>query len=140
MVTVFLLGFNILHELFKTFAHSSHWNEISCMVASISYTVLKLYSIKINYALYICLFWCWEGLGQEKKGTTEDEMAGWRHWRNGCESEWTPGVGDGQGGLACCDSWGHKESDMTERLNWTELIMYFWVKTTLKLYFFPESW
>ena len=60
--------------------------------------------------------------GQEEKGTTEDEMAGWHHWLNGGESEWTPGVGDGQGVLACCDSWGRKESDMTERLNWTELI------------------
>ena len=58
--------------------------------------------------------------GQEEKGTTEDEMAGWHHWLNGHESEWTPGVGDGQGGLACCDSWGHKESDTTEWLNWTE--------------------
>ena len=58
--------------------------------------------------------------GQEKKGTTEDEMAGWHHWLDGCESEWTGGVGDGQGGLACCDSWGHKESDTTEQLNWTE--------------------
>ena len=60
-------------------------------------------------------------LGQEKKGTTEDEMAGWHHWLDGRESEWTPGVGDGQGGLACCDSWGREESDITERLNWTEL-------------------
>ena len=59
--------------------------------------------------------------GQEEKGMTEDEMAGWHHWLDGSESEWTPGVGDGQEGLACCDSWGHKESDMTERLNWTEL-------------------
>ena len=58
--------------------------------------------------------------GQEEKGTTEDEMAGWHHWLDGRESEWTPGVGDGQGGLACCDSWGRKESDTTERLNWTE--------------------
>ena len=48
-------------------------------------------------------------------------MAGWHHWLNGCESEWTPGVGDGQGGLAYCDSWDPKESDTTERLNWTEL-------------------
>ena len=56
--------------------------------------------------------------GQEEKGTTEDEMAGWHHWLDECESEWTPGDGDGQGGLACCDSWGHKESDTTERLNW----------------------
>ena len=59
--------------------------------------------------------------GQEEKGTTEDEMAGWHHWLHGHESGWTPGVGDGQGGLVCCDSWSRKESDMTERLNWTEL-------------------
>ena len=58
--------------------------------------------------------------GQEEKGTTEDEVAGWHHWLDGQESEWTLGVGDGQGGLACCDSCGRKESDMTERLNWTE--------------------
>ena len=55
--------------------------------------------------------------GQEEKGTTEDEMAGWHHWLNGRESEWTPGVGDGQGALACCYSWGCKESDMTEWIN-----------------------
>ena len=65
--------------------------------------------------------------GQEEKGTTEDEMAGWRHWLDGRESEWTPGVGDGQGGLACCDSWGRRESDMTERLNWTELVSSLWL-------------
>ena len=59
--------------------------------------------------------------GQEEKGTTEDEKAGWHHWLDGHESEWTPGVGDGQRGLACCDSWGRKESDTTEQLNWTEL-------------------
>ena len=56
--------------------------------------------------------------GQEK-GMTEDEMAGWHHGLTECESEWTPGDGDGQGGMACCDSWGRKESDTTERLNWT---------------------
>ena len=59
--------------------------------------------------------------GQEEKWMTEDEMAGWHHWLDAHEFGWTPGVGDGQGGLACCDSWGHKESDMTEQLNWTEL-------------------
>ena len=47
--------------------------------------------------------------GQEEKGTTEDEMAGWHHGLNGCESEWTLGVGDAQGGLACCDWWGNEE-------------------------------
>ena len=59
--------------------------------------------------------------GQEEKGTTENEMAGWHHRLDGRESEWTPGVGDGQGGLAFCDSWGHKESDTTERLIWSDL-------------------
>ena len=68
--------------------------------------------------------------GQEEKGTTKDEMAGWHHWLDGRESEWTPGVGDGQGGLVCCDSWGRKESDTTERLNWTELNWTVWFKTT----------
>ena len=60
--------------------------------------------------------------GQEEKGTTEDEMAGWHHWLDGHECECTLGVGDGQGGLACCDSWGCKESDTTERLNWTDML------------------
>ena len=59
--------------------------------------------------------------GQEEKGTTEDEMIGWHHRLSGHELEWTPGVGDGQGGLACCSPWGRKESDTTEQLNWTEL-------------------
>ena len=58
--------------------------------------------------------------GQEEKGTTEDEMVGWHHRLDGREFEWNPGVGDGQGGLECCNSWGCKESDTTERLNWTE--------------------
>ena len=62
-----------------------------------------------------------KGLGQEVKGTTEDEMFEWCHQLNGHGFGWTPGVGDGQGGLACCGSWGCKELDMTERLNWTKL-------------------
>ena len=62
--------------------------------------------------------------GQEEKETTEDEMAGWHHWLDGCESEWTLGVGDRQGGLACCDSWGRKKLDTTERLIWSDLIPY----------------
>ena len=55
---------------------------------------------------------------QEEKGMIEDEMTGWHHQLDGHEFEWTLGVGDGQGGLACCDSWGRKESDTTEQLNW----------------------
>ena len=55
--------------------------------------------------------------GQYEKGMTEDEMTGWHHWLNGHGFGSTLGVGGGQGGLACCDSWGHEESDMTEQLN-----------------------
>ena len=58
---------------------------------------------------------------QEEKGMTEDEMAGWYHQLNGHGFGWTPGVGDGQGCLARCGSWGRKESDTTEWLNWSEL-------------------
>ena len=54
---------------------------------------------------------------EEEKGMTEDEMVGWHHRLDGHGFGWTPGVGDGQGGLACCGSWGCKESDTTERLN-----------------------
>ena len=57
---------------------------------------------------------------QEEKGMTEDEMVGWHHWLDGHGFGWTPGVGDGQGDLACCGSWGHKEMDATEWLNWAE--------------------
>ena len=60
--------------------------------------------------------------GQEEKGTTEDEMAGCHHWLDGHGFGWTPGVGDGEECLSCCGSWGCKESDMTEWLNWTKLI------------------
>ena len=59
--------------------------------------------------------------GQEEKGMIEYEMVGWHYQHNGHGFGWTPGVGDGQGGMACCESWGHKESDTTERLNWIEL-------------------
>ena len=58
--------------------------------------------------------------GQEEKGTTEDEIAGWHHWLDGRDSECTPGVGDGQGGLASCNSWGHVSR--TRLSDWTELI------------------
>ena len=76
-----------------------------------------------------CLIWKDPDTGkdwrQEEKGTTEDEMAGWHHWFDGHESEWTPEVGDGQGSLVCCRPWGHKEPNTTEWLNWTELIFLF---------------
>ena len=76
--------------------------------------------------------------GQEEKGTIEDEMAGWHHWLDGRESEWTPGVGDGQGGVACCDSWGRENSDTTEWLNLTELIkpksLTVWITTNWEIF------
>ena len=72
--------------------------------------------------------------GQEEKGMTEDEMDRWHHWLDERESEWTPGVGDGQGGLVGCYSWGHKESDTTERLNWTELVLLFKAKISLLVF------
>ena len=72
---------------------------------------------------------------QEEKGMTENEMAGWHHRLNGCEFEWTPGVDDGQGGLECCDSWGRKELDTTEQLNWTDRLKY----SFLMMYYFKSS-
>ena len=81
--------------------------------------------------------------GQEEKGTTKDEMVGWHHWLDGHGFGWTLGVGDGQGGLACCSSWGRKESDMTERLNCTELMsaLYSSVITNpgIKKFFLPPN-
>ena len=71
-----------------------------------------------------------------EKGTTEDEIVGWHHRLNGHEFEWTPGVGDGQGGLACCSPWGRKESDTTERLNWKKSwILKIFICLNTKIYF-----
>ena len=67
---------------------------------------------------------------------TEDEMAGWHHWLNGHGFGWTPGVGDGQGGLECCGSWGRKESDMTERLNYN---LFFTLNKFTYIQFIPQS-
>ena len=61
--------------------------------------------------------------GQEEKGTTEDEMAGWHHWLDGRESGWAPGVGDGEGVLECCDSWDCKESNTTAQLIWSDCLL-----------------
>ena len=72
----------------------------------------------------------WRDWRQKEKGMTKDEMAWWHHWLDGHEFEWTLGVGDWQGGLACCNSWGRKESDMTERLNWTEEYICFMLRTS----------
>ena len=78
--------------------------------------------------------------GQEEKGTTEEEMAGWHHRLDAHESEWTLGVGDGQGGLACCNSRDRKESDTTERLNWTEPIHNFVSYKPHMLLYYSHFW
>ena len=89
---------------------------------------LLLLKLKLNTLATWCeeltplkIPWFWEDCRQEEKGMTEDEMVAWHHRLNRYGFGWTPGVGDGQGGLAYCCSWGCKESDMTEQLNWTEL-------------------
>ena len=79
--------------------------------------------------------------GQEEKGMTEDEMVEWHQWLTGHEFGWTPGVGDGQEGLACCSAWGRKESDTTEWLNgretWNNHIL--WIKNSI-IYFESDMW
>ena len=72
---------------------------------------------------------CWESWGQEEKGTAEDEVVWWHHQLNGYEFGWAPAVCVGQGRLAYWSSWGRKESDVTERLNWTELNLLLMLKT-----------
>ena len=72
--------------------------------------------------------------GQEDKGMTEDEMVGWHHQLNRHGFGWTLGVGDGQGGLACCGSWGCTESDTTEQLNWTELSIFLMSEGSLGIF------
>ena len=84
--------------------------------------------------------------GQEEKGTTEGEMAGWHHQLDRHEFEWTLGVGNGQGGLVCCNSWGRKESDTTERLNWTGGESHLFKQSALSdfsnwnNYFYSQAW
>ena len=79
------------------------------------------------------------GIGDKRKRGQQDEMAGCHHWLDGRESEWTPRVGDGHGGLACCDSWGRRESDTTERLNWTELSWSKICQNVLAIWIFLKS-
>ena len=97
----------------------------------------SLEGLMLKLKLQYCVHLMWRTDSFEKtlmlerwkeKGMTEDEMVGWHHRHNRHGFGWTPGIGDGQGGLACCSSWGLKESDTTERLNWTHAS-----KVTLKI-------
>ena len=125
------------HSFYMKAVHYKRYNSITCNFRQLKILpvslILKTKSKHEKWSKADLLHW--RDWGQEEKGTTEDEMAGWHHWLNGCESGWTPGVGDGQGGLACCDSWVRKESDMTERLNWTELSITVSTKLNLFMYF-----
>ena len=78
--------------------------------------------------------------GQEAKGTTEDEIVGRHHRHNGHGFGWTPEVGDGQGGLVCCSSWGRKESDTTERLKWTENSKIPFCNFSIRNHFLNKPW
>ena len=82
----------------------------------------------------------WNNWRQEEKGTTEDEMTGCLHRLDGHEFEWTPGVDDGQGGLVCCSTGDCKESDPTERLNWTELKLQLRKYLSCSTFFFDHNY
>ena len=101
-------------------SNQSILNEIS-PGCSLEGLMLKLKLQYFGHLMWRALIWkdtdSGKDWGQEEKGVTEDEMVGWHHQLDGHGSEWTPGVGDGQGGLACCSSWGCTESNTTERLN-----------------------
>ena len=97
-----------------------------CLDPFLQHNDFQMYSCWCLYQQSTHFVHCWvvfhsKDWGQEEKGTTEGEMVGWHHRLDGHGFGWTPGVGDGQGGLACCGSWGGKELDATEWLTWTEL-------------------
>ena len=104
--------------LYKPF--SLCWTTLS-WCRNLSYMVAPMSWVKGAYGW---LIWkdpdAGKDWGQEEKGTIEDEMVAWHHRLNGHGFGWTLGVGDGQGSLVCCSSWGRKESDTTEQLNWTD--------------------
>ena len=121
--------FGVIESKYKTFHETDETQWALCMSLylrvpwiQVAQFLVCLYSQR---SVYLTIW--------EEKGTTEDEMAGWHHRLDGREFEWTLGDGDGQGGLACCNSWGRKESDTTERLNWN------WVESCILLIFF-QCW
>ena len=125
--SVCFLWKNVYSYLLPIFYLGSILKEIS-PGCSLDGLMLKL---KLQYLGY--LMWradtfektlmLWNDWAKAEKGRTEDDRAGWHHWLNGHEFGWTLGVGDGQGGLACCSSWGSKESGTTEWLNWSWYIL-----------------
>ena len=109
----------LYHILLK---YTFYWRGDIIYFMDVSFTCFLLgYSFLFFLCLFVCLFLGFVFCFLWEKGTTEDEMVRWHHQLDGHGFGWTLGVGDGQGGLVCCVSWGHKESDTTEWLNWTEL-------------------
>ena len=100
--------------------------KLRLITAPASWVITKLERIRpvLGTLTHWKRLWCWEGLGARGEGDDRGWDGWMASWLDECESEWTPGVGDGQGGLACCDSWGRIESDTTERLIWSDLIWY----------------
>ena len=114
-------GIGMKTDLFQSCGHC--WTFQICWHIECNTFTASSFSIwSSSAAIELCYADAGRDWGQEEKGMTEDEMARWHHRLDGRESEWTPGDGDEQGGLACCDSWGRKESDTTERLNWPEYV------------------
>ena len=91
-------------------------NYFLILIVRISTTIHTLVEIEMRWKLY----WLQRKLEDSDLKGYLREKVGWLHWLNGHEFEQAPGVGDGQGSLECCGSWGHKELDTTEWLNWTE--------------------
>ena len=121
--------------VFTRIRYICHHHNYTLIFGSSTQSILKaispgislermLLKLKLQYFGHLKEFthwkrlWCWEGLGAGGEGDDRGWDGWWRHWLSGGEFEWTPGAGDGQGGLVCCNSWGRKESDTTEQLNW----------------------
>ena len=117
--------------------HSWHCREMNSGCWSWSYNTLATWCKELTH-------WKSPNAGkdwrQEEKGTIEDEMAGCHHRLNGHEFEQAPGVGDGQGSLACCSQWSRKELDTTEWLNWTEFRLQFFAVVSTHSLDLADKW
>ena len=110
------------HDRRKDSPIHAHTDNLSCITGDAPWTLIEG-RLEMHMATWCKELthrerpWCWERLRAGGKGAKEDETVGWHHRFNGHEFEQTPGDGEGQGNLACCSPWGHKESDTTYQLN-----------------------
>ena len=102
---------------------SSIYHEVMWLGAMIFIFWILSFKPTFSFSSFTFIKRLFSSSSLEEKGTTEDEMARWHHRLDGREFEWTPGVDDRQGGLACCSPWDHRESDTTEQLNWTDSLV-----------------